>query len=193
VVVTKTEVVEDLCHVLELPSDMCEKAKQLLSVADMSGVTKSFSSKVIAAGVVIATCKDVCYPLAAHVVLKVADADGYRTFMFLRRLADAARLKLYTPPQCYARKIAELLKLGEKETKTAEEICGKAQMLGIADGRDPIALAAACIYIAYRLINGWDTKLTQPLLSKLTGCSEVTIRKRIREIATALSISIPMY
>jgi len=42
--------------------------------------------------------------------------------------------------------------------------------------------------MANRLVKGWNTEVTQRRLCHITGVSEVTLRKRIREIAERLGV-----
>jgi transcription initiation factor TFIIB len=189
VVVTRAEVVDELCSDLELPDDVCSRAKEVLVAADIAGATKRFPARVIAAGVVIAACRELCHPVSAYVVMAFAGATTRSVFRFLRQLAPVG-LKAVTDPRCYARRLAGLLGLSEEEARVAEELCERASKANISSGRDYIALAAACVYVANRLVKGWNTEVTQRRLCHLTGISEVTLRKRIRELVEVLGVKI---
>jgi transcription initiation factor TFIIB len=190
VVVTRPEVVEELCSDLELPSDVCDRAKELLTAADIVGATKRLPARVVAAGVVAAACRELCHPLPAHIVAAFAGATARSVFRFLRQLASSVSLRIITDARCYARRLAGLLGLSEEEARAAEELCERASKANISSGRDYVALAAACVYIANRLVKGWNTEVTQRRLCHITGVSEVTLRKRIREIAERLGVKI---
>jgi transcription initiation factor TFIIB len=82
-------------------------------------------------------------------------------------------------PIPYINKFGQELKLTDKEINTACEIYASAKKKGLNScGKDPKGLAAASIYIgALKMGKG----ITQNVISKISGVTEVTIRNRTKD------------
>ncbi|MBM3895498.1 MAG: hypothetical protein FJ359_03585 [Thaumarchaeota archaeon] len=77
------------------------------------------------------------------------------------------------------------LGIREKTKRDAFEILEKSQEKRLADGKNPVAQAAACLYLSC-LIN--NEKLSQRRFSETSGISSVTIRCRIAAMRKALNL-----
>lgn len=75
--------------------------------------------------------------------------------------------------------IATKLSVTERTKRKALEIVRKAQESSIATGKNPMALAAAALYIACVVAK---EKRTQKEVAKVAGISDVTLRTRSREL-----------
>lgn len=86
----------------------------------------------------------------------------------------------------YISKISSILKLTEKTKRFAIEILHNAQVHKMLDGRDPVAMAAAAIYLACELKG---IQFSQKAISDASGISPVTIRNRYKELHEKLEVS----
>ena len=82
-----------------------------------------------------------------------------------------------------SRKIAHDLGLSVKAQFKAVKIIEEASNNGLTSGRNPAGIAAAAVYIASALV---DERKTQRDVAEIAGVSEVTIRKRCKELTENL-------
>jgi transcription initiation factor TFIIIB Brf1 subunit/transcription initiation factor TFIIB len=179
VVLTQPRLVDDLCRKIGVPSEICERAKQLLRMADDAGITRFRSGSESAAAALLAAMRELCYPVSGYMVAWHAMVRSKTLFKMLRLLLSTLGVKIVADPACYAKRLAEVLKLPSSVAEEAVKIC----RAGL-EGRDFVGVAAACIYLACDRVGVGG--VTQELLSKATGVSQVTIRKRVKELRNAL-------
>jgi transcription initiation factor TFIIB len=84
----------------------------------------------------------------------------------------------YSPTE-FVTRISNESNVSEKTKRHAMKILVKSQKIGITTSKNPMAMAAAALYIA-SLKNHED--LSQTRISKISGISSVTIRDRAKEI-----------
>lgn len=108
--------------------------------------------------------------LSRHVRLLIEDLDlkieSYDSSFFINR-------------------IASMVNAIEKSKRDALAILSKIKENGYADGKNPIALAAAALYLSC-IHNG--ERLTQRQIAEATGISTVTIRMRSESLAKSVDI-----
>jgi transcription initiation factor TFIIIB Brf1 subunit/transcription initiation factor TFIIB len=182
VVLTHPRLVDDLCRKMDVPSNICERAKQILRMADDMGITRYRSGSESAAAALLAAMRELCYPVSGFMVASRAMITSKTLFKMLRLFIAALDIKTTIDPACYAKRIAEMLRLPNDVVEESVKLC----RIGVR-GKDYIGIAAACVYIASSRIGIGG--VTQELLSKITGVSHVTLRKRIKELVKALKYS----
>ncbi|MDH5402832.1 MAG: transcription initiation factor IIB [Candidatus Heimdallarchaeota archaeon] len=102
-------------------------------------------------------------------------------------------LKLNIPladPVNYVVRYAAELKLSGEVARQAKEILAMAKKKRMTQGKDPVSLAAASIYIAGILNN---QQLTQQEIADIASVTEVTIRNRYKELVRELEIAPQFY
>ncbi|MXY61169.1 MAG: transcription initiation factor TFIIIB [Cenarchaeum sp. SB0665_bin_23] len=82
-------------------------------------------------------------------------------------------------------KLSNNMKLSEKTKRMALEILRRSKKKRITAGKHPVAMAAASIYISTLLA---DEHVTQSMLSRSAGVSDVTIRSSVNLIRKTLNI-----
>jgi len=179
VVLTQPRLVDNLCRKMDVPSEICERAKQILRMADDAGITRFRSGSEASAAALLAAMREFCYPVSGYMVAWRAMITSGSLFKMLRLLLSTLGVKIVVDPACYAKRLAEMLNLPSSVAEESVKIC----RAGL-EGRDFIGVAAACIYLACDRMGVGG--VTQELLSKVTGVSQVTIRKRVKELRKAL-------
>jgi transcription initiation factor TFIIB len=108
--------------------------------------------------------------LSRHVRLLIADLDlkieSYDSSFFINRIASTVGTS-------------------EKSRRNALAILTKTKESGYADGKNPIALAAAALYISS--VNN-DEKFTQKQIAEASGISTVTLRMRSESLTKTFSL-----
>jgi transcription initiation factor TFIIB len=136
--------------------------------------------EVLSAAIVYAACRLDNIP---RTLTEVSQSTGQD-----RRLIGRAHVRLVREldlrpplprPEHFVERFCSMLKLSDATTRKALEIVSRAQEGGISSGRDPSGMAAAAIYIATTMTG--QTR-TQGEVEKFTGITQVTIRKRCREL-----------
>jgi len=89
-------------------------------------------------------------------------------------------------PVDYVSKIAENTGVSGEAQTLAVQIIREAKHRHITLGRDPSGLAAGAIYLACKLK---DEKVSQARLAKAAKVTEVTVRKRKRELMKKLDLT----
>jgi transcription initiation factor TFIIB len=106
-----------------------------------------------------------------------------------RLIVEELDLKLpIFDPRRLVSSISRKVGLREKTELRAIELVKRAEDAGIATGKEPMAVAAAAVYLATRIEP--DPK-TEKEISAASGLSDVTIRKRYTEIRDVLGIKVP--
>ena len=86
--------------------------------------------------------------------------------------------KSYDPVE-FVTRIANAVNASEKTRRHATRVLGMSKKNGITTSKNPMAIAAAAIYLA-SLKN--QEKISQIMISRVSGISAVTIRERAKEI-----------
>jgi transcription initiation factor TFIIB len=89
-------------------------------------------------------------------------------------------------PSEFVSKIGTSVGLSEKAKRDALDIIEQAKQKGIADGKNPVSLAATALFIS-ALLN--EEKTTQDKIAQASGISSVTIRNVAKVLRKSLKIS----
>ena len=170
------------CEVLDLPHSVRETSRRIYDEALRKGYTLGRPLDILSAAIVYSACRINNIP---RTLTEVANTTGLDRRLIGRtqvRLVRELNIQLPLPrPDHFVERFCSGLKLSEATTKKAMEIVFEAQSKGILSGKDPSGLAAAAIYIAAT----WTGQLrTQGEVEASTGITQVTIRKRCRELTS---------
>ena len=141
---------------------------------------RSCSIEGITSAILYITCRQYGVPLTFEEIKAVSRASRdkiSRAYEFLLRELD-----IHLPPASpieFVPRFCSRLGLGGDVRAKAIEIIKKAQEKKLTNGKGPIGVAAAAIYIA-AILSGKHK--TQKEISEATGVTEVTIRNRYREL-----------
>lgn len=171
---------------LKLSTFIEEAAARLYSMVARNGFTKGRAIEYITVGALYAACRKYDVPRTLD---ELAEASGYdkkeivKSFKFISRTLDLKFLPIN--PINYVPKFAYKLKITPETESKAVEILEKANEKCITNGKTPIGMVAASLYIA-SLLN--CEKRTQKEIAEVTGVTEVTIRNRYNDMIKGLNL-----
>ncbi|MHC1610962.1 MAG: transcription initiation factor IIB [Candidatus Methanospirareceae archaeon] len=180
--------IDRMACALKLPMNIKEAASMLYRRAMKQGLIRGRSIESIATAILYITCRQYGVPRTLEEirdVSRVGQKEISRAYRYLLRELD---LKV-TPasPIDFVPRFCSLLNLSSDIQSKAIEIIKRASEKELTNGRGPIGVAAAAIYIA--AILGGEHR-TQTELSEVTGVTEVTIRNRYKELSEQLDIDV---
>lgn len=168
---------------LALPEHVVEKTAYLFRKAYSKKLLPGRSNQVILCATVYLACRITDTP---RTLTDIASAGGVkkkviqRVYRFLTRELDTYTIS-YNPTEFVSR-ISNEVKISEKSKLYARKILEIGKEEGITEGKHPMAMAAAAVYLA---VQKNHEKITQTKISIAAGISAVTIRNRVKELLEA--------
>ena len=165
---------------LGLPDHVVEKTAYLFRKMEQKKLLLGRSNKVILCGSVYAACRLTNTP---RTIRDIADAGGIkkkiiqRTYRMIIRNLEVSS-KSYRPTE-FIERIANEVNISEKSKRQARKILERGQKEGLTQGKHPMAMAAASVYMAAQK-NG--EKISQMSISKASIISTVSIRNRVKDL-----------
>ncbi len=180
--------IDKICATKELPPHVNELAKQLFRRASEMNLIQGRGIECMVAATIYASCRIHNVPRTLNEIardLNMSKRDLGRTF---RKISKEMELRLnITNPSDYVSRFCSRLKVNGKTLGSAIELVEAADKMGYTSGKDPAGIAASAIYIA-TLTTGQIR--TQGEVSRASGVTEVTIRKRYKEMIKMLDLKI---
>ena len=178
--------IDRMASALRLPMNIRETASMLYRKAMNKHLTWGRSIESVTSALLYITCRQYKMSRTLEEVTDISRV-GYkeisRTYRFLLRKLD---LKVApASPIDFVPRFCSLLNLGGNIRSKAADITKKAMEAELTNGRGPIGIAAAAIYIA-AMISGKHR--TQNEVSSVTGVSVSTIGVRYKELSGELDI-----
>jgi transcription initiation factor TFIIB len=175
---------EKAASVLGLSREVKEEAASILARAVKRRLTRGRRIQYTVAACTYIACRlrgDVRGLGEISKAMSAGERRVYRTYMKIRRKLGI-RLEPVAPVH-YVRGLCNAMKLGGRVRDGAVEILEKAG-LNRTQGRNPIAMSAAAIYLAC-----WESgkKISQQEVLWKAGVSEATLRHRLNELRYILS------
>ena len=180
--------IERMASALKLPMNVREAASMLYRRAMKKHLIRGRSIEGITSAILYITCRQYGVPRTleeVRAVSRVGQKEIARAYRFLLRELD---IKVSpASPVDFVPRFCSMLGLGGDIEAKAIEIIKRASEKELTNGRGPIGIAAAAIYIA-AILNGEHR--TQKEVSDVTGVTEVTIRNRYKELSEQLDIEV---
>jgi len=178
--------IDRMASAFRLPMNIREQASMLYRKAMKKQLTCGRSIEAITSALIYITCRQYGVARTLKEITKISKV-GYkeisRTYRFLLRKMD---LKVApASPVDLVPRFCSLLDLGGDIRSKAVEIAKKAMEAELTNGRGPIGIAAAAIYIA-AIMSGEHR--TQNEVSGVSGVSVSTIVTRYQEMSEELEI-----
>lgn len=171
---------------LTIPHSVVERAAYIYRKALAAGLTKGRTVASLAAASLYVACRETGTPRTLDDLASTANVEKRVLYRDMRKLL--ARLDL-NPDQyqisSFLVKISNNLDLSETIKRDALEILKRSEEMLITAGKNPMAMASATIYIACTN-NG--TQISQRMLSRQAGVSDVTVRNSVAAIRNALGL-----
>ncbi|MCW7077725.1 MAG: transcription initiation factor IIB [Canidatus Methanoxibalbensis ujae] len=180
--------IDRMASALKLPVNIREAAAKLYREVMEKNLIRGRSIEGITSAILYITCRQYGIPRTLEEiksVSRVSQREISRAYRFILRELDI-KLPPASPIE-FVPRFCSRLGLGGDVRAKAIEIIKKAQEKELTNGRGPIGVAAAAIYIA-AILSGKHR--TQKEISEATGVTEVTIRNRYRELSEKLDIQI---
>ncbi|WP_142860643.1 transcription initiation factor IIB [Salinigranum halophilum] len=175
-----------LTSALDLGWDVREQASALYREAMAADLIVGRSIEAMAAACVYAVCRCAGSGRTLDEVVRVAHVDESSVNNAYRAINSELGLEtaLIRPRTLLPRLISELeCSLSPMTRRRAEELVAYAESSGIANGRSPSGVAAACLYLALNESNQW---VRQTDLAEIAGTTPTTIRARRDELRAHL-------
>ncbi len=182
--------IDRMACALKLPVNIREAASMLYRKAMKKRLIRGRSIEGLTSALLYITCRQYGVPRTLEEVreisrVRVGQKEIRRAYRFLLRELN---LKVSpTSPIDFVPRFCSLLNLSGDIRSKAVEIIKKATEAELTNGRGPIGIAAAAIYIA-AILSGEHR--TQKEVSDVTGVTEVTIRNRYKELSEQLEIDV---
>ncbi len=171
---------------LGIPEMVVENTAYLYRKAASMNLARGRSIAPLISAALYAACRETNTPRTLD---DISDAGNVsrkslsRTYRTLVRRLDL-NLNQYDTAG-FVTRIANILEVKEKTKRDGLDILRKSQEKEISAGKNPVAQAAASLYLA-SLLNG--ETLSQTAFSKASGVSSVTIRNRVTSIKKILKL-----
>lgn len=175
---------------LGLPSQVREEAQRIFTLAQRRGLLKGRGIPVITSACIMLACREYGVPYNESVLYRALGVDGGEArhcyMLLIKRLRDELFLKPPDPTR-YIPMLTSRLKLSMDAHKTALAIVEAAGRARILFGKSPKSVAAAAVYLACA-IHGLE--LDKAELAHAAGITDVTLRKRVKELLKNLVITV---
>jgi transcription initiation factor TFIIB len=184
-----------LCDKLYIPSSLKEKAAIIYRKAVDKGLVRGRSIAIVVAAALYVACRATRTPRTLREIAKASLTDKQDVGRCYRFLMWELEIKMPFPdPVGCVSKIAERTGISGKTQGLAIQLLHQVRekKFGkLADqGKDPMSMAAAALYIACLLNN---EKKTQKDLADVAEVTEVTVRNRMKTIKETLNLKIPRH
>ena len=166
-----------------------EKAAIIYRKALDKHLVRGRSINSIAAASLYAACRKSGLPKTLREIAEASLVDEKDVARCYRLLLQEQDFHMpVSDPLIYISKIAERNGLSGKTQGAAMAILRAARQKRVVQGKDPVGLAAAALYIACVQNN---EKITQKDIAESAGVTEVTVRNRYKALEKHLNLEIP--
>ena len=180
--------IDRMACALKLPVNIREAASMLYRKAMKKRLIRGRSIEGITTALLYITCRQYGVPRTLEEVREISRVGQKEISRAYRFLLRELNLKVSpASPVDFVPRFCSMLDLSGDIRSKAIEIIKKATEAELTNGRGPIGIAAAAIYIA-AILSGEHR--TQKEVSDVTGVTEVTIRNRYKELSEQLEIDV---
>jgi transcription initiation factor TFIIB len=169
---------------LGLPDSVIEKSAYIYRKVQERGLVRGRSISATLAAALYIACREMGFPRILKDITAISNikhryiAQAYRLLIMELDL----KIPLIDPIKCIIR-IANNAKISEKTKRLAIDIMHDIIKSGISAGKDPMALAAAVLYLSCLKT---DENKIQRYIADAAGVTDVTLRNRYKNIINHL-------
>jgi len=169
---------------LGLPDSVIEKTAYIYRKVQERGLLRGRSTSAILAAALYIACREMGFPRILKDIIEISNIKKRYIAQAYRMLIIELDLKIPSidPIKCIIR-IANNAKISEKTKRVAIDIMHDIIKKEISAGKDPMALAAAVLYLSCLKT---DEKKIQRYIADAAGVTEVTVRNRYKNIISQL-------
>lgn len=180
--------VNRLVERLKLSEEVHERARRSTERLMDKGLIRGWSEEEFVSAVVYISSRKEGDPRPLSEICNVFNLKKRSVGRCFRKLTREAGINLKpVDAKKYIKRYGKEAILPEKVVKKAIDIYEEAKDKKVTYGKGKKGIASACLYIAGVLC---DEKRTQKDIHQVTGTTEVTIRKRYKDIAEKLGIDV---
>jgi transcription initiation factor TFIIB len=177
-----------LADTLNVPSDVTENAARIYRKALQQNLVRGRSIHGITAAALYLACRQVHLPRKLDLFSEDSSRTPKEVSRSIRLVLNVLGLTLpIDTPEKYLPKIISTLGLPHHVQNTALTLLQTARQRHAVEGKSPVGIAAATIYIAALLEN---TPITQQKIATVADVTEVTIRNRYQDLARTLDLDL---
>lgn len=163
---------------LGLPPAFRERAAILLRKAIEAGLSRGRSMDAIVAGVIYLAAKQLGAPRGLHELSQATGVTVHRISLTAKVISrELGVFGRATRAEDFVPRFASQLGLDGRVSERAWALVNQARDSKILEANSPVGIAAGALYLAAEELK---VPLTQAQIARLTGVSEVTIRKHYR-------------
>lgn len=171
---------------LGMPESLVEDAAYIYRKAVSAKLTRGRTMASLVSASIYAACRQANTPRTLDDIAKAGNVERRILSRDIRTLIKKLNLSLgQYDISSFIVKIANNLNLKEKSKRDGFEILKKAEEKMITAGKNPVAQAAASLYLA-AILNG--EKMSQRKFAEVAGVSDVTLRNRVAQIKKSLKL-----
>ncbi|MFX0097342.1 MAG: transcription initiation factor IIB family protein [Candidatus Hodarchaeota archaeon] len=187
--ISATREVQRITSQLDVPELVRKTAISIGKKAVNRGLARGRSAVDIAAGSVLIAARLHKMPVSHKEITKVSKIPTEEKLgKVYRSITRALKIKIPVPKSShFVSQLASKLGLSMKVQTEAYKTLKRLEGTNISHGRDPRGIAGAAIYIA-SIVKG--ERRTQSEVSRATGITEVTLRKRYKELVQRLQLKL---
>ncbi len=172
---------------LGLPDSAVENSAYLYRKAMQKRITIGRSAKGIMCASIYLACRQTDIPRSLVDISRAANVNKKEISQACRNLIEKLEMSLDpSNPAEFVTKIAHEANISEKTQRDALKIILQLSEKGTTAGKNPMALAAATLYLSC-VLNG--EKKTQFEIAKASGITSVTIRNRYTALKKEININ----
>ncbi len=171
---------------LGIPEGTSEKAAYIYRKAIAKKLGRGRSVTPLITASLYVACRESGITRSLSDVASAANVRRRILSRTVRVLVKAMELNLQQYDEnAFISKICNTLSISEKTKRDAVKILAKLKAVGVSEGKNPVALAAASVYLS-NLKN--NEHIVQNDIAKVAGVSAVTVRNRTFEIKKILKL-----
>jgi len=176
--------VRRIVSALDLPRSLRDQACRLYRTAASEDLIRGRSIEAMAAASVYAACRCTGLPRTLEEVgatSAVAHERVQNAYRILNRELELPTVPM-EPPE-YVPRVISALELSATTRQRAADLAGQVAHTDIANGCNPVGVAAGCVYQAAQEL---DERVTQAALADAAEVTPMTVRARWNDIQTVL-------
>jgi len=174
--------------VLKLPANVEEEAARLYRRALEKNLIRGRTVEAIMAGCIFLACKNFSVPKGFKEMCELTNVDQKDFGKAFKHVARRLGIR-FGPTSAidFIPRYSAAIGLQANSQSKAVDVLKKAEKAGLDNGKGPLGMAAAALYLGAQLAG---QHITQKQVADATAVTEVTIRNRYKEIADTLKLKV---
>jgi len=173
---------------LSVPRYIVDEAFKLYrKLRKMNVLRGSVRSSVVAAACLYTACRLHKFPRTIKEFTTTLGVSKRDISSWYRRIVNEVGVRAAYDVEQYIKRICNVLNMRSTAVEKALEIYQAVRKTNVGSGKNPAGMAAAIVYLAGVLS---DDRRTMKEIASVASVTEVTMRKRIREILDTLNMKI---